>query len=172
MIVLETERLTLRHASLDDADFMLGLLNEPSFLEFIGDRGVRTVDDARRYIDERFVASYERNGFGLWIVERKDERGAIGICGLVKRETLDEPDLGFAFLPRFWSLGYAKESATAVRDFAFGPLALPRLLAITSDHNAQSIRLLERLGFSLSGVTPAVSGDAPARLYSAVPNAG
>jgi len=102
MIVLETERLRLRHASLDDADFVLRLLNEPSFLQYIGDRGVRTLDDARRYIADRFIDSYERNGFGLWIVEPKHSAVPLGICGLVKRDTLPEPDIGFAFLPEFW----------------------------------------------------------------------
>jgi len=146
MIVLETDRLTLRHATLDDADFTLRLLNEPSFVRFIGDRGVRTLDDARRYIAERFIASYDRHGFGLWIVERKASAGAMGLCGLVKRDALPDPDIGFAFLPAFWSRGYAYESAAAVKDFAVNTLRLPRVLAITSPDNAGSIRIVEKLG--------------------------
>src|SRR5215467_12758068 len=86
MLVLETRRLALRHATFDDDDFILRLLNEPSFLRFIGDRGVRTHDDARRYIGERLIGSYERNGFGLWVVVRKETPSPIGICGLVKRD--------------------------------------------------------------------------------------
>src|SRR5690348_13380887 len=109
MIVLETERLTLRHITLDDAEFVLRLLNEPSFIRFIGDRGVRSIDDARRYIAERFIASYEQHGFGLWLVEQRESPGAMGISGLVKRDTLPDPDIGFAFLPEFWSQGYAYE---------------------------------------------------------------
>jgi RimJ/RimL family protein N-acetyltransferase len=147
MIVVETERLALRQASADDAEFMLRLLNEPSFHRFIGDRGVRTLDDARRYIAERLVASYERNGFGLWIVERRNAVGAIGISGLVRRETLPGPDLGFAFLPEHWSKGYAYESALAVGDYAFETVRLSSLLAIVNEENSRSIRVLERLGF-------------------------
>jgi RimJ/RimL family protein N-acetyltransferase len=146
MIVLETERLTLRHALLDDADFILRLLNEPSFLRFIGDRGVRTLDDARRYIAERLLDSYARYGFGLWIVERKISAGAIGISGLVKRDALPDPDIGFAFLPEFWSAGYASESVVAVKQHALVSLRLPRLLAITNNDNDRSIRIVERLG--------------------------
>ena len=146
MTIIETERLTLRPATLDDADFVLRLLNEPSFLRFIGDRGVRTLDDARRYIADRFIASYERHGFGLWVVERKDAPGAIGLSGLVKRDALPDPDIGFAFLPEFWSRGYAFESAAAVKDYAVRTLRLPRVLAITNPDNAGSIRIVEKLG--------------------------
>jgi RimJ/RimL family protein N-acetyltransferase len=137
---------------------MLRLLNEPSFLANIGDRGVRTLDDARRYLAERLIASYETHGYGLWIVEprapSRAESGAeagarqiLGICGLVRRDTLPGPDLGFAFLPEFWSQGFARESAAAVRDHAFAALGLTRLLAIVNPANAPSIRLLESLGF-------------------------
>jgi RimJ/RimL family protein N-acetyltransferase len=148
MLVLETERLTLRHATPDDAAFVLRLLNEPSFVRFIGDRGVRTLDDAAKYIADRFVGSYERNGFGLWVVERKDSPGAVGISGLVKRDALPDPDIGFAFLPEFWSRGYAYESAAAVKQYAVNELALPRLLAITNTDNAGSIRIVEKLGLT------------------------
>src|SRR5262249_17826093 len=109
--VLDTARLKLRAAVPRDATFILRLLNEPSFLEFIGDRKVRTIADAERYIHERLIASYERNGFGLWIVERREAVGPIGICGLVKRDSLPDVDIGFAFLPEFWRRGYAFESA-------------------------------------------------------------
>ena len=149
MIVVRTERLLLRHATADDAAFVLGLLNEPSFLRFIGDRGVRTLDDAHRYIADRLVGSYERHGFGMWVVERLDLAGPLGISGIVRRDTLPGPDIGFAFLPEHWGRGYAFESALAVRDHAFGALGLPRLLAIANQDNAPSIRLLERLGMSL-----------------------
>jgi RimJ/RimL family protein N-acetyltransferase len=166
MLVLETQRLALRHATLDDDAFILRLLNEPSFLRFIGDRGVRTQDDARRYIAERLIDSYERNGFGLWIVERKEAPGSIGICGLVKRDALPDPDIGFAFLPEYWRTGYASESATAVRDYAFGTLALPRLLAVTSPDNAGSIRIVEKLGLVFERMI-ALTPDRPeARLFT------
>lgn len=166
MVVLQTERLTLRDAVLDDAEFILRLLNEPSFLRFIGDRGVRTLDDARRYIAERLIESYVRNGFGLWIVERRAAPAPIGICGLVKRDTLPDPDIGFAFLPEYWSQGYAIESASAVRDRAFGALRLPRLLAVANADNVASIRLLEKLGFEFAGTTELSSGAPPVQLFA------
>lgn len=165
-MLLETERLTLREASLDDATFILRLLNEPSFLRFIGDRGVRTVDDAVRYIAERLIESYVVNGFGLWLVERKEAPGPIGLCGLVKRSALPDADIGFAFLTEFWSAGYAFESARAVRDYALGTLGLPRLLAIVNDDNAPSIRLLEKLGLEFVRMIELSTDAPPVRLFA------
>jgi len=169
MIVLETDRLTLRHASLDDAEFILRLLNEPSFLRFIGDRGVRTLDDARKYIAERLVGSYERYGFGLWVVERKDLAGPIGISGLVKRDALPDPDIGFAFLPEFWSAGYAYESAAAVKEYALTTLRLPRLLAITNDDNDRSIRIVEKLGLEFEQMLSLPGDQKEVRLFALPP---
>ncbi len=166
MIIFETERLTLRHATLDDAAFVLRLLNEPSFLRFIGDRGVRTLDAAAKYIAERFVASYERNGFGLWVVERKESPGAIGISGLVRRDTLPDPDIGFAFLPEFWSRGYAYESAAGVKQYALDVLTLPRLLAITNTDNAGSIRIVEKLGLTFLRTMQLPGDDKEVKLFA------
>lgn len=166
MIVLETQRLTLRHATSDDADFMLRLLNEPSFIRFIGDRGVRTLDDAERYIADRLVGSYERHGYGLYVVERREEPGPIGICGLVKRDALPDADIGFAFLPEFWSAGYAYESAAAVKQHALGALGMARLLAITNDDNVASIRLVEKLGLAYVRMMELAPGEAPVRLFA------
>jgi RimJ/RimL family protein N-acetyltransferase len=146
--VLDTSRLLLRRLTEEDAPFILGLLNEPSFIEFIGDRGVRTVDDARRYLLSGPMASYEQHGFGLYLVELRDRSIPIGICGLLKREQLEHPDIGFSLLPRYWSQGYALEAASAVMEYARQPLALGRLLAITSQHNARSAHLLGKLGFT------------------------
>ena len=151
--MLETERLALRRLSLEDADFILELLNEPSFLEHIGDRGVRTVEDALQYIRTGPMASYERFGFGLYLVESRNGREPLGICGLLKRKALKDVDLGFAFLPRFWSRGYAFESASAVLDHARTVLGLERIVAIVSPGNAASVGLLEKLGFRSEGVT-------------------
>jgi ribosomal-protein-alanine N-acetyltransferase len=148
MIVIETPRLTLRRLTTDDAAFMLTLLNEPSFIRHIGDRGVRTIADAEAYITAGPLASYERFGFGLYLVELKPWGPSIGICGLLKRETLDAVDIGFAFLPRFWSRGYAVESASAVRDHARDEIGLGRLVAIVDPVNDGSIRVLEKLGFT------------------------
>lgn len=147
MRVLETERLVLRHLSVDDAEFILGLVNEPSWLRFIGDRGVRTLEDARQYILTGPVASYKQFGFGLYLVELKETEAPIGICGLLKRETLDDVDVGFALLPQFWRKGYAFESAAAVIEHGRDDFGLRRIVAITSPDNHGSIRLLEKLGF-------------------------
>ena len=148
MIVFETERLILRRLSTDDAEFILGLLNEPSFLRYIGDKGVRNLDDARHYILTGPVESYERNGFGLYLVELKEARLPIGMCGLVKRDGLTDADVGFAFLPAYWSKGYAVESASAVLAYAREVLALKRILGITLPDNQSSIKVLKKIGLS------------------------
>jgi len=147
LLALETGRLHLRRMGLDDAGFILDLLNEPSFLRHIGDKGVRTLEDARRYIAEGPQASYERFGFGLLLVARKDGGEPIGICGLLKREWLADVDLGFALPPRFWGQGYAREAASAVLAHARDPLGLRRVVAVTSPDNEPSIQVLSRLGF-------------------------
>jgi RimJ/RimL family protein N-acetyltransferase len=131
-----------------DAAFMLTLLNEPSFVRNIGDRGVRTIADAQAYLAAGPLASYERFGFGLYLVELNRPAVSIGICGLVKRDTLPDVDIGFAFLPQFWSQGYAFEAAAAVRDHARDEVGLRRLVAIVDPVNGGSIRVLEKLGFS------------------------
>jgi len=145
---------------------MLGLLNEPSFIRNIGDRGVRTVEDARDYIARGPVASYARFGFGLYLVELRTPLTPIGICGILKRDELPEPDIGFAFLPAYWSQGYALEAATAVCDYARDALDLPRLLAIVSPSNASSIRLLERLDFRFQSMTRLTPETREVKLYS------
>jgi RimJ/RimL family protein N-acetyltransferase len=144
--ILETERLMLRRLAAGDAAFILELLNEPAFLENIGDRGARTLADARRYIAKGPVASYRKFGFGLYLVELKDSGAPIGICGLLKRESLDDVDIGFAFLRKYWSQGYARESAAAVMHYGWTTLRLQRIVAITKPNNHASITLLEKLG--------------------------
>jgi RimJ/RimL family protein N-acetyltransferase len=146
MIILETDRLILSKLSLEDAEFMFELVNEPSFIRYIGDKGVRNLDDARAYIVDGPVASYERNGFGLYKVELKASGAPIGICGLLKRDTLPDADIGFAFLPAHWSQGYAFESAAAVMNYAREALKLKRILAITSPDNQASAKLLGKIG--------------------------
>jgi len=146
-VELETERLVLAELSDRDAPFILGLLNEPSFLRFIGDRGVRNLEDAQRYIREGPVAGYRSHGHGLLRVGLKPTDTPIGICGVLKRDTLAEPDLGFSLLPAFWSQGYAYEAASAVMRDARSRLGLGRVLAIVSPGNEASLRLLAKLGF-------------------------
>jgi ribosomal-protein-alanine N-acetyltransferase len=158
--VLETDRLRLRRLTHDDAAFMLRLLNEPSFIRNIGDRGVRTLDEARAYISNGPVASYEKHGFGMLLVELKDAGEPAGICGLLKRDALDDADLGYALLPEFWSKGYALEAASAVVADARERLGLRRVAAIVDSGNQSSIRLLERIGFKYECMIR-LSDDAP-----------
>lgn len=148
MKILETERLCLREITADDAAFTLDLLNQPSFVRYIGDRGVRDLDEARDFIESRYQKSYRDNGYGLYIVELKDTGATpIGICGFVRRDTLPGPDIGFAFLPQFEKKGYAYESASAVMKYGRDTLGFQRVLAITTTNNDASGKLLGRLGF-------------------------
>jgi RimJ/RimL family protein N-acetyltransferase len=149
--ILETDRLIVRHVTIDDAEFILGLLNEPSWLRFIGDKGVRTLDDARNYILTGPVESYRRFGFGLYLTQEKPDGTPIGLCGLLKRDVLPDADIGFAFLPAFWGKGYAHEAAAAVMEHGSTVLGLKRILAITNPDNESSIRLLEKLGMRQDG---------------------
>ena len=166
MNVLETDRLILRHLNGDDAEFIFELVNDPSFIRFIGDKGVRTLDDARNYILKGPVASYEKFGFGLFVTELKDGNASIGICGILKRETLPHADIGFAFLPAYWNQGYAFESAAAVMDHAREILKLARVLAITSPDNEASGKLLDKIGLRFDRLVK-LTDDAPeVRLFT------
>ena len=166
MTVLETERLSLRQFTVDDAQFILTLLNEPSFLRYIGDKQVRSLEDARQYILNGPLASYERNGFGLYLVELKESYTPIGMCGFLKREELPDPDIGFAFLPEFWGKGFAFEAAAALLEDARQSLRLQRILAITSLDNEASIKLLERLGLRFDKVLTLAAGREQVRLFT------
>lgn len=146
MLIIQTERLHLRTVSPDDAPFYLELVNDPSWIRFIGDRGIRTVDAARAAILDGPVAMYERLGYSLYLVQRRSDGAAMGMCGLIKRDVLPDTDIGYAISPRYWGQGYAYEAAAAVVAHARGPLGLPRLMAITSPDNDASIQLLGKLG--------------------------
>ena len=143
---LETPRLYLRRFSLDDAPFVVELVNDPDWLRHIGDRQVRTVEDARAYLERGTLAMYQRFGFGMWVVVLKATVQPIGACGLVKRDGLDDVDIGFAFLPAYRGRGFAQESAAAVLEYGRSSLGLERVVAIVSMANERSIRLLEKLG--------------------------
>jgi RimJ/RimL family protein N-acetyltransferase len=149
--ILETPRLVLREFTHGDDAFLLRLLNEPSWLRFIGDRGVRTLEDARRYVDDGPRRSQAKHGFALWCVVLKETGQAIGMCGLVRRDVLPGPDVGFAFLPEAWGRGFAVESASAVLGHARDVLGLVRVLAITNPDNEPSIRVLEGMGMRRDG---------------------
>ena len=146
MTVFTTHRLSLRRLTLDDAAFIVELVNDPSWLRFIGDRGVRTPADAGAYLTKGPLASYERFGFGLFLVERKADNAPIGMCGLLKRDTLPDVDVGFAFLPQFTRQGYGFEAASATLAYARQTLGLKRIVAVTNPDNAASIQLLSKLG--------------------------
>jgi RimJ/RimL family protein N-acetyltransferase len=146
VIVRETERLVLRRLVAEDAAFIRELVNEPAWLRFIGDRGLRTLEDARHYIAAGPQAMYARFGFGLYLVALKDSVTPVGICGLLKRDTLDDVDIGFALLERHGGRGYAREAAEAAVAHARDDLGLKRLVAIASPENERSLRLLEKLG--------------------------
>ena len=144
--MLETERLRLVEFSEDDAAFMLELLNMPAWIQFIGDRGVRTLEEARQYIVHGPLKSYEQVGFGPYLVRLKESGRPIGLCGLFKRETLEDVDIGFALLPGYAGKGYAYEAASAVMTYAIQELKLPRVIGLTTAANHHSIQLLEKLG--------------------------
>jgi RimJ/RimL family protein N-acetyltransferase len=170
MKILETERLVLRRLSSDDAAFILELLNQPSFLRYIGDKGVRTTEDAVRYIQTGPIASYERFGFGLYLVELKETGVPIGMCGLLKRDTLPDADVGFAFLPDYWSHGYAFEAASGVMSYGREVLGLQRIVAITSLDNDASIRLLEKIGLKFEGLIKPSEERGEVRLFGTTPD--
>jgi RimJ/RimL family protein N-acetyltransferase len=166
MLPLETDRLALRPLTEADAAFIRELLNEPSFIKFIGDRHVRTSDDARAYIRNGPLASYKRFGFGLLLVTLKDAGTPIGICGLLKRDTLADVDVGFAFLPAYWSKGYGFESAAAVIADGRARFGLTRIVAITNPENAASMRLLQRLGLTFERMIRMSDEGVDLRLYA------
>jgi len=164
--VLETKRLILRQFSRADAGLILELLNEPSFLQNIGDRGVRTLSDAERYIETGPVASYARNGFGLYLIVLKESNESIGMCGLIKREALEDVDVGYAFLPRYWSKGYAIESVLGVMEYAKNIVHLKRVVAIVDPNNQGSIRVLEKAGFTLEKMVRLSTDDIELKLFA------
>lgn len=150
--VLETERLLLSRLSYDDCEFIFELVNEPSFKRYIGDKKVITLGDARSYLRKGPISSYKQFGYGLFLVSPKGSDSPVGICGLVKREEFDDPDIGFAFLERYRQQGYALESAQAVLENARTELSLTRIIAMADADNEPSVRLLKRLGLAFDGM--------------------
>jgi ribosomal-protein-alanine N-acetyltransferase len=164
MLVLETERLSLHRLSGEDAGFILELLTQPSFIQYIGDRGVRNLETARGYI-ENVNTSYARFGFGLYRVTVKATGEAVGMCGLLKRDSLDDVDIGYAMLERHWGQGYAYEAASAVIDYGVNVLKLPRIVAITAPDNIASMNLLEKLGMRFDKTIHLPGYEGESRLY-------
>lgn len=165
MNILETERLILRQLTDDDAGFMFELLNDPSFIRNIGDRHIRTLDDACSYIVNGPVKSYEKNGFGLHLMMLKETGEPIGICGLIRRENLEDVDIGYALLPRFWSKGYAVEAAQATKTYAKEVIGLRRLVAIVDPANEGSIRVLEKIGLRYEKMVKLSEDDIELKLF-------
>jgi RimJ/RimL family protein N-acetyltransferase len=165
MPLIETPRLSIRRLTEDDAPFILELLNEPAFIRFIADRGVRTLDDARRYLVDGPFTMYERCGFGLFAVELKQTGVPIGMCGLLKRDALDGVDLGYALFERHWGQGYASEAAAAVIDYGRKTHGLERILAITSQDNDASINVLQKLGFRFEKLITLPGDDEEINLF-------
>jgi RimJ/RimL family protein N-acetyltransferase len=163
--ILETERLILRQLTTDDAEFIFELLNDPSFIRNIGDRNIRTLDDACAYILNGPMKSYENNGFGLYLIVLKDTNESIGMCGLIRRDNLENVDIGYALLPRYWSKGYALEAARATKAYAKDVIGLDRIVAIVDPANEASIHVLEKLGLRYEKMVRLSADDIDLKLF-------
>ena len=146
MNILNTKRLKLSRVSEVDAPFIFKLVNTPTWIKYIGDRGVETLDDAKKYILDGPVRSYREFGFGLFLMKLKNDDIPIGMCGLLKRKSLPDVDIGFAILPEYEKRGFTYEASSAVMDYAKNEVGLDRIIAITTNENKISIHLLEKLG--------------------------
>lgn len=167
--VIQTDRLVLRWLTTEDAGFIRELMNDPDWIRYIGDRGVRTFEDARDYLLQGPIAMYAQVGFGLYRVELRESRVPIGICGLIKRDTLEDVDLGFAFLPQFRGRGYAFEAAAATLEYGQRRLGFSRIVAIVSPENHLSIQLLRKLGLSFERNLRLTSGADEVYLFGPRP---
>ncbi len=165
VLQLETPRLWLREFTEADAAFVLRLLNEPSFIEFIGDRGVRSLDDARRYLREGPMASYRTNGHGLLRIDLKPDGVPVGMCGLVRRDSLPDADIGFALLPEYWNCGYVTEAARAAIRHGHETLGMGTILGITVPGNGRSISVLGKLGLQFLEERPLGDKPQPLRIF-------
>ena len=165
MVVLETERLVLREVEEADAAFVLELLNSAGFIENIGDRGVRSENEAAAYIRDRVIGSYKTHGFGMWLV--LEAKRPVGLAGLVKRDGLDDPDVGYAFIADAWGRGYAQEAAAAVMRHAREKLGLRRLAAITTPENYASMAVLRKVGFTFQGMITLPDADRESTYFTA-----
>ena len=166
MMVCTSERLQLRYLVDTDAAFILELLTDPDFIRNIGDRGVSSLETAREYIATVPRASYARFGFGLFLVQLQDLAVPIGICGLLKRDSHPDVEIGFAYLPAFRGMGYAFEAAAAVLKFAKQSLRLDRIIALTAPDNHASMRVLEKLGFEFQGMVHLREFGSPSRMFA------
>ncbi|MBA4317275.1 MAG: GNAT family N-acetyltransferase [Flavobacterium sp.] len=168
MFKIETERLIIREYTFEDDIFILKLLNDPSFIENIVDKNVRTTEAARNYLSTGPMSSYEKNGFGLWCITLKEGNIPIGMCGLIKRDVLDDIDIGYAFLPEYCSKGYAIESVAAVKKYANINLGIKRVVAVVNPDNARSIKLLEKMNFVYEKMVRLAPEEKEIKLFACV----
>lgn len=166
MKTLTTKRLTLRLVSVEDAPFILELYNQPDFYRFVGDKQIRTLEEAKRYIQDNMLRMQELKGVSLLVVETNHDKQPVGICGLVKRATLTAFDIGYGYLPSAYGKGYAKEAASVVVDFAREEMNIENLVAITNNDNIRSISLLEKLGFQFERVEQTYDNGRTLQLYT------
>lgn len=166
MRLIETERLNLRYLHVGDAEFIVALLNEPDWIKYIGDRGVRTVEDAQNYILNGPMLMYQEHGIGLLVVELKESANPIGLCGLIQRDFLKDVDLGFGFLSKYWGQGYAYEAAHATMAYGVEELGFRRIVGFTSLDNEKSARLLQKLGMKDEGNIRYSTSAEYVRLYA------
>ena len=147
MLIGEDDKISIKHLTLNESQFILDAFNESSFIENVGDKNIRSIREAEEYLLEGPIASYQNNGFGMNVIFLKSSNKPIGLCGLVKRETFEHPDIGYALLPEFWGQGIARSASKIVLEYASSDLGLKKILAFTSPHNEKSAKLLEKLGF-------------------------
>lgn len=165
-IIIETERLILRKFTLNDSAFMLELLNTPAWLRFIGDRGIRTIEETDQYLLDGNIRSYQEYGFGFYVVVVKETNEPIGICGIKKREELDDVDIGFGFFPQFIGKGYGYEAASATLDYALNILKIKRIVAIVNPENSPSIGLIKKIGLVFEKMIQLSPKDIELMLFS------
>jgi RimJ/RimL family protein N-acetyltransferase len=165
-VIVDTPRLLIRELTEDDAEFIFGLVNEPSFLENIGDKGVRNLEDARQFILEGPWASHREQGYGQFLVELKESGDPIGVCGILYREALDVSDIGCAYLPKYWRQGYGYESAVALMEYGRSTLGIEKIVGLTSQDNLASIKMLEKLEMSFERMVKMSDDDPGTALYS------
>ncbi|MYM74338.1 GNAT family N-acetyltransferase [Duganella sp. FT134W] len=165
MKILDTERLRLRTITPDDAAFYYALVNDPSWIEHIGDKGIRSVEGARIAIIDGPCAMQQRLGHSLYVMERKSDGQALGLCGLIKRDSLPDVDIGYAIRPAYFGQGYTYEAASAVVAYARDVLGMKRLMGITNPHNTVSINLLAKLGLTFIEHKPLPPDNRPTNIY-------
>ena len=165
-MIVETKRLILREITVEDAEFVLRLVNEPSFVANIGDKGLRDIDDVRRFILEDYWTNQERSGYGMFMVELKDGGEPIGLCGLLYRKFLDVTDIGFAFLSEYWNRGFAYEAAEAILNYGRFTLGVQKIVGLTAENNLNSINLLKKLGMDFEKIVKMSDDDSGTVLYA------